>query len=97
MSQRLSRIALPVLRVSSRAIASRSRSIRSATESSNAARSPVGVRGQSVVSKARRAAAIAACTCSSVATSTSVTSVPSDGLMTALQVPSPDAIHWPSM
>ena len=97
MSQRLSRIALPVLRVSARAIASRSRSISPATRSSSAARSPVGVRDQSVVSKARRAAAMAAWTCSSVATSTSVTTVPSDGLTTWLQVPSPDAIHWPSM
>ena len=44
MSQRLSRIALPVSSVSSRAIASRSRSIRPATRSSSAARSLVGIR-----------------------------------------------------
>ena len=93
MSQRLSRIALPVLRVSASAKASRSRSIRPATESRSAARSAVGVRDQSVASNACRAAAIAAWTWSSVATSTSVIMVPSDGLITALQVPSPDAIH----
>src|SRR5688572_28487801 len=97
MSQRLSRMALPVFRVSSTASSSRSRSSRSATRSSSAARSPVGVRGQSVVSKARRAAAIACCTWSSVATSTSVTTVASLGLMTWLHVPSPEATHFPSM
>ena len=74
-----------------------SRSSRSATRSSRAARSPVGVYGQSVSSKARRAAAMAAWTCSSVATSTSVTSEPSLGFTTGLQVPSPDATHAPSM
>ena len=68
-----------------------------ATRSSRAARSPVGVRGQSVRSNARRAAAIAAWTWSSVATSTSVTTVPSDGLMTGLVAPSAEATHWPSM
>ena len=67
--------------------------MRSATRSRSAARSAVGVRGQSVVSKARRAAAMACWTWASVATSTSVTTVPSDGLMTGLQVPSPDATH----
>ncbi len=82
MSQRLSRIALPVSGVSRRASSSWSRSMRPATRSRSAARSPVGVRGQSVVSKARRAAAMAAWTWSSVATSTSVTIVPSDGLTT---------------
>ena len=95
--QRLSRIALPVLSVSSRASSSRSRSSRSATRSSRAARSPVGRRGQSVSSNARRAAAMAAWTWSSVATSTSVTSEASVGLMTGLHVPSPDATHSPSM
>src|SRR6478735_1680789 len=97
MSQRLSRMALPVLSVSSRAISSRSRSMSPATRSSRAARSAAGLRGQSVVSKVRRAAAMAAATCASVATSTSVTRVPSDGLTTGLQEPSPDATHWPSM
>ena len=71
--------------------------MRAATRSRSAARSPVGVLGQSVVSSARRAAAIACWTCSSVATSTSVTTVPSLGLITLLQVPSPDATHSPSM
>jgi hypothetical protein len=62
-----------------------------------AARSWAVVRGQSVVSKARRAAAMACWTWASVATSTSVTIVPSLGLTTGLQVPSPDATHSPSM
>ncbi len=97
MSQRLSRMALPVFSVSSVAIASRSRSMREATRSRSAARSLVGVRGQSVSSKARRAAAMAACTWSSVATSTSVTRLPSDGFTTGLHVPSPEATHAPSM
>ena len=68
-----------------------------ATRSSSAARSPAGPRGQSVASKARRAAAIAAWTWSSVATSTSVTRLASDGLMTGLQAPSPEAVQAPSM
>ena len=93
MSQRLSRIALPVLTVSSRASSSRSRSISAAVRSRVAARSPVGRRGQSVVSNARRAAAIASWTWPSVATSTSVMTVASDGLTTGLQVPSAAATH----
>ncbi len=97
MSQRLSRIALPVFRVSAWASSSQSRSTRSATRCRRAARSVAGDRGQSVVSKARRAAAMACWTCSSVATSTSVTTVASDGLMTGLHAPSPDATHAPSM
>ena len=97
MSQRLSRIALPVLSVSSWAISSRSRSISPATASSSAARSEVGVRGQSVRSNAWRAAAIAAWTWSSVATSTSVTTEPSDGFTTGLHSPLAEATHSPLM
>ena len=67
--------------------------MRAAVRSRSAARSPVGVRGQSVSSKARRAAAIACWTCSSVATSTSVMVVASLGLMTLLHVPSPEGTH----
>ena len=55
------------------------------------------VRGQAPVSKARRAAAMAAWTWSSVATSTSVTIEPSEGLITGLHVRSPEATHAPSM
>ena len=68
-----------------------------ATRPSSTARSLAGRRGQSVSSKARRAAAMAAWTWASVATSTSVMTVPSEGFTTALQAPSAEATHSPSM
>ena len=40
---------------------------------------------------------MAAWTWSSVATSTSVTTEASDGLMTGLHAPSAEATHWPPM
>ena len=63
----------------------------------SAARSPAGRHGQSVSSKARRAAAMARAMSTSSATSTSVTTVASDGLTTWLQVPEVAATHSPSM